>query len=139
MTALGFLVFGITKHRPGPQGVVFGVARRLPPRAGGFAAYPFALISENVIREHSANPNLDDWLRASWLEEYYHAVHQQKPTGPFFYLRYALEWILDSAQGRQPYADSSLENEAKAWTAAVLQGEIATPEWLEEVVAWSKR
>lgn len=138
MTALGFLVFGITKHRPGPNGVVFALAERLPPAAGGMAVYPFAMLSAPVIRRERNNPNLDKWLMESWLEEYYHAVHQQRPAGALFYLQYGIEWLLDSAKGRKPYADSSLEIEAKAWVAAVMRGEIRAPDWLGEVVAWSK-
>ena len=138
MTALGFLVFGVTRHRPGPQGVVFALATRLPPQAGGMAAYPFAMVSQSVIEKYRDHPQLDDWLRRAWLEEYYHAAHQQKPMGPFFYLWYGLEWVLDGAAKRQPYADSSLEIEAKSWVERVMRREIPRPEWLEEVVAWSK-
>lgn len=138
MTALGFLVFGITKHRPGPGGVVFGLAKRLPPNATGFAAYPFALVSAEVIEKHKDHPGLERWLMEVWLEEYYHAAHQQRPAGPFFYLRYGLEYLLDSAQGRQPYEDSSLEKEAKAYVRRVMHGLEPKPEWLDEVVKWSK-
>lgn len=139
MTALGFLVFGIIKHRPGPSNVVFGLATRLPPMAGGFAAYPFALLSVAVIRRERGNPNLDRWLRESWLEEYYHAAHQQRPAGPFFYLAYAIEWLLDSARKRQPYLDSSLEADAKRWVQQVMHDLEPNPiPDFEDLVRWSK-
>jgi len=139
MTALGFLVFGITKHRPGPANVVFGLATRLPPQAGGMAVYPFAMLSLEVLRRERNNPGLDRWIRESWLEEWYHAAHQQRPTGPFFYLAYALEWLLDSAKGRQPYLDSSLEADAKRWVQQVMHGLTPNPiPDFEDLVRWAK-
>lgn len=138
MFVLGFLVFGIVAHRPGPGHIVFGLASRLPPGAYGFAMHPFALISADELRKHLKNPHLDDWLRRSWLEEWYHAYNQQRPSGPFFYILYGIEWLIDKARNRQPYQDSSLEADAKRWVNRVMNGLEPTPEWLEPLVEWSK-
>lgn len=101
--------------------------------ASGFSAGPVILIKQDAA-EITHAPR---WQKEMYLEEYWHSMQYLRENPDKFPVKYLLESIVMTLQGKDHYNDNKYEIEAKKWAKECYDGQHVDPYYFD-VVAWGQ-